>query len=301
MGLGRMGRGMAHRLLAEGHELLVFNRTADKAQELISAGAHWADSPRHAATGADAVFVMVSDDSASRSLWLGEDGALAADLAPHAFAIECSTLSHSWVSELAAATRARGLRFLDCPVTGLPDAAAAGGLTLLVGADRDDLIAAEPLLRPLATDWLHFGPPGAGTAYKLIVNLMGAVQIAAAAEGMALAERAGLNLDQVAQAIAAGQAASPQVVRNSRRMAAGDHTRDIVFSGRLRHKDTLYAVQLADELNLRAPLGRTALAGLERLLASDLGDSNESIIIEIARRDQLSAAEDPASGDGVAG
>ena len=227
---------------------------------------------------------MVNDDAASRSVWLGPDGVLAADLPAGAFAIECSTLSHAWVLELAAAARARELRYLDSPVTGLPEAAAAGQLTLLIGAEADDLHDAEPLLRPLAVDWLHFGPAGSGTAYKLIVNLMGAVQIAAAAESMALAERAGLDLDQVAGAISSGQAASPQVVRNSRRMADGNHQRDVVFSGRLRHKDALYGVRLAEKLGIEAPFGHAALAGLDRLLALGLGDQNESSIIEVPRR-----------------
>ena len=186
--------------------------------------------------------------------------------------------------ELSAAAKARGLRFLDCPVTGLPDSAEAGQLTLLIGGEMADLDAAEPLLRPLAVDWQHFGPAGAGTAYKLIINLMGAVQIAAAAEGMALAERAGLDLDQVARAIASGQAASPQVVRNSRRMADGDHDQDIVFSGRLRHKDAMYGVRLAEKYGLGAPFGQAALARLDHLLACGLGDQNESSIIEVARR-----------------
>jgi 3-hydroxyisobutyrate dehydrogenase len=113
---------------------------------------------------------------------------------------------------------------------------------------------------------------------------MGAVQIAAAAEGMALAERAGLDLDQVARAIAAGQAASPQVVRNSRRMADGDHDHDVVFSGRLRRKDADYGVRLADTLGVTAPFGRAALDGLDQLVSMGLGDQNESSIIEVARR-----------------
>lgn len=274
---------MAGRLLDAGHELTVHNRTPGKASPLVDRGARLAGSPGEAVSGASAVFVMVSDDAASRSVWLGVDGILAADPEPGALAIECSTLSHGWVLELADAVRRKGLRYLDCPVTGLPDAAAAGALTLLVGGDDADVEAARPLLDPISADVLHFGPVGAGTAYKLIVNLMGAVQIAGAAEGMALAERAGLDLDQVARAIAAGQAASPQVVRNSRRMADGDHDRDIVFSGRLRHKDADYGVRLAGALGLDAPLGRTALAGLEQLLARGLGDANESSIIDIAR------------------
>lgn len=274
---------MAGRLLAAGHEVVVFNRTRAKADAVVRAGAGRAGSPRQAADGAAAVFVMVSDDHASRSVWHGPDGVLAADAEPGALAVECSTLSHDWVLELAAAARGRGLRFLDCPVTGLPDAAATGRLTLLVGADRADLAAAEPLLAPLAVERLHFGPVGAGTAYKLIINLMGAVQIASTAEGMALAERAGLDLEQVARAIASGQAASPQVVRNSRRMAEGDHARDVVFSGRLRRKDAGYALVLAEKLGLAAPLGRAALDGLDRLLAAGLGDQNESVIIDVAR------------------
>jgi len=233
---------------------------------------------------AEAVFVMVSDDAASRAVWLGADGVLAGDPAADALAIECSTLSHDWVLELSAAVAAKGLRYLDCPVTGLPDAAAAGQLTLLVGGEPADVEAAEPLLRPLSVDRVHFGPVGAGTAYKLVINLMGAVQIAAAAEGMAMAERAGLDLDLVAATIAAGQAASPQVVRNTRRMVAGDHGTDVVFSGHLRRKDAAYGVRLADTLGVGAPFGQAALAGLDALVAAGLGDQNESSIIEVARQ-----------------
>lgn len=284
VGLGRMGHGMAGRLLAAGHDLAVYNRTPGRAAELVDAGARLAVTPRQAAGGATAVLVMVSDDEASRAVWQGTAGILAADLEPGAFAVECSTLSHDWVLELAAATRSRGLRFLDCPVTGLPDAAAAGQLTLLIGASAADLEEAQPLLLPLSVERLHFGPVGAGTAYKLIINLMGAVQIAAAAESLALAERAGLDLDQVARAIASGQAASPQVVRNSRRMVDGGHDRDVVFPGRLRRKDAAYGVRLADSLGVSAPLGRVALAGLDQLVRRGLGDQNESAIVEVARQ-----------------
>lgn len=288
VGLGRMGHAMAARLLACGHDLVVFNRTRAKADDVVAAGAAWAGSPRAAAAGADVVMVMVSDDDASRSVWRGSDGILAAALAPGTLAMGCSTLSHGWVLELSAAAAAGGLRFLDSPVTGLPEAAAAGELTLLIGADADDVAAAEPVLRSIASGWFHFGAPGTGTAYKLIINLMGAVQIAAAAEGLALAERAGLDLEQVAQAISSGQAASPQVVRNSRRMVAGDHDRDIVFSARLRRKDAGYGVRLAEELRLGTPLGLAALQGLDTLIELGLGDHNESAVLEVARAQTVS-------------
>jgi 3-hydroxyisobutyrate dehydrogenase len=284
IGLGNMGRGMAARLLEAGHDVRVHNRSVAKAQDLVTSGAKLAMTPGDAAVGADAVFVMVSDDDASREVWLGTEGVTSAAVAPGALAIECSTLSHSWVLELAERLRGKGFRYLDCPVTGLPDAAAAGQLTLLVGADPEDLEAARPLLAPVSSDMLHFGGVGAGTAYKLIVNLMGAVQIAGVAEGMAMAERAGLDLGLVADAIATGQAASPQVVRNARRMVAGDHAVSVTFSGHLRRKDADYGVRLADELGLAAPFGRTALRGLDELVERGLGDQNESSVVEVARR-----------------
>lgn len=284
VGLGAMGRPMAERLLAAGHELTVHNRSRDLALPLLEAGAAWGATPADAARGADAVFTMLSDDEASRAVWSGRDGILAASPEGAPFAIECSTVSHSRSLELAGEATARGYRYLDCPVTGLPDAAAEGRLTLLVGAGDADLAAARPLLEPLAEQVLHFGPPGTGTTYKLMVNLMGAVQIAAAAEGLAVAMAAGLDPDLVTEALAAGQAASPQVVRNSLRMAAGNHTDPVTFTGRLRHKDATYGVRLAEQLGLEPHLGRTALGLLDELLAAGLGDVNESSIIEVTRR-----------------
>jgi 3-hydroxyisobutyrate dehydrogenase len=283
LGLGKMGEAMATRLLDAGHVLAVFNRTAGKAEPLRRRGARVADSPRAAAAGAEAVFAMVEDDAASRHIWLGPTGVLAGEIAPGTLAIECSTLSHDWVLELSRAVTRQGLRYIDCPVTGLPETAAAGGLTLLVGASQDDLAAVEPLLRPLCRETIRFGEVGAGTTYKLIVNLMGAVQIAATAEALLVAERAGLDLDQVVSALAQGQAASPQVVRNSQRMLRGDHDRDIVFSGRLRLKDALYGVRLAEAVGVDARLGRTAADAYQRLTALGLGELNESKVIDALR------------------
>lgn len=283
LGLGKMGQAMAARLLEAGHELTVYNRTAAKADPLRRRGAGVADTPRTAAVGAEAIFAMVGDDDASRQVWLGADGVLAGDVLPGAFAIECSTLSRDWVLELSRAATQRGLRYIDCPVTGLPEAAAAGGLTLLVGASADDLAAAEPLLRPLCRETIRFGEVSAGTTYKLVVNLMGAVQIAATAEALLVAERAGLDLGQVVDALAKGQAASPQVIRNSRRMLRGDHDRDVVFAGRLRLKDARYGVQLAQAMGVDARLGRTAADAYQRLTDLGLGELNESKVIDALR------------------
>jgi 3-hydroxyisobutyrate dehydrogenase len=285
LGLGNMGAGMAARLIAAGHPLSVYNRTTARAAALQTLGARVVHSAREAAHGAGVVVAMTANDESSRATWLGPEGALAAMDGPDALAIECSTLSHDWVLELADHARSRGVRYVDAPVTGLPDAAAAGTLTLLVGAQAAHLDAARPVLTPLATRILHFGAVGQGTVYKLMINLMGAVQIASAAEGFALAERAGLDPELVADAIASGQAASPQVVRNVRRFVAGDHDQNVNFTPALRLKDIDYALRLARKLGVAQELGDVAERLYRRLCARGFERDNESRIVDVLRAD----------------
>jgi 3-hydroxyisobutyrate dehydrogenase len=161
--------------------------------------------------------------------------------------------------------------------------AAAGDLTLLVGAAADDLARARSVLDAFSKQIVHFGGIGAGTAYKLMINLQGAIQIAALGEGMALAERAGLNLHCVAETIATGQAASPQVVRNARRIVDGKHDENVQFTPQLRLKDVDYALRLARKLGIGVPFGVLAEAAYRRLCELGHADSNESKIVDVAR------------------
>ena len=271
LGLGKMGAGMAGRLLAAGHSLAVYNRTPERAAPFAKLGARVADTPRSAAHKADVIIGMTADDESSRAMWLGEQGALAADNVPHALAIECSTLSHDWVLELAAKVREREFRFVDSPVTGLPDAAAKGTLTLLVGADAADLDAARPIFASLATRVLHFGGVGQGTAYKLMINLLGAVQIASAAEAVVLAERAGLDLKLVADAVASGQAASPQVVRNVRRFVAGDHGTNVNFTPALAPERHRVRAATREEAGRGLPVWKCCRRALSQALRARRG------------------------------
>ncbi|HET9583782.1 MAG TPA: NAD(P)-dependent oxidoreductase [Bradyrhizobium sp.] len=282
IGLGRMGHGMAGRYLDAGFTVAVFNRSKAKAEDLIARGARWASSPAEAADGADAVVTMVADDEASRSVWLGKDGAVTT-MKPGALAIECSTVSHQHALDMARELRGRGLVYIDCPVTGLPEAAASGKLTLLVGADADDLDRAKPYLAPIGNNVRHFGAVGTGTVYKLINNLMGAVQIASLAEGIAMAEQAGLDMNLVAEAMATGAVASPQVIRHSRRMVARDFS-GASFTSALRHKDAAYAVKLAESLLADGPLlGHAAVEAYARAKAQ-MPDEDEGRMIEIVSR-----------------
>src|SRR3954470_19938049 len=282
IGLGRMGHGMAGRYLDAGFTVTLWNRSKAKAEDLIARGAQWATSPEDAAIDADAVVTMVADDEASRAVWLRPKGA-AKTAKAGTIAIECSTVSYDHALYLARELRGRGLVYIDCPVTGLPDAAAGGKLTLLVGADPADLEKAQPYLVPLSSTIRHFGAVGSGTVYKLINNLMGAIQIAGLAEGLAIAEQAGLDMKLVLEAIETGVAASPQVIRHSRRMAARDFA-GATFTSALRHKDAAYAVALAESLLSAEPVvSRAAVAAYERAKAH-APDGDEAQMIEIVSK-----------------
>jgi 3-hydroxyisobutyrate dehydrogenase len=282
IGLGRMGHGMAGRYLDAGFTLSVWNRSRVKAEDLIARGARWATSPEDAAIDADAVVTMVADDQASRAVWLSKDGA-AATMKSGTLAIECSTVSYQHALDLSRELRQRSLVYIDSPVTGLPDAAAAGKLTLLVGADATDLELARPYLVPLSGTIRHFGAVGSGTVYKLINNLMGAIQIAGVAEGLAIAEQAGLDMKLVLEALETGVAASPQVIRHSKRMAARDFS-GATFTAALRQKDAAYAVALAESLLSAAPImGRAAVEAYDRAKAY-APDDDEGKMIEIVSR-----------------
>jgi len=277
-----MGHGMAGRYLEAGYAVAVWNRSKSKAEDLIARGARWASSPADAAEDADAIVTMVADDEASRAVWIGQDGA-ATRAKAGAFAIECSTISYNHALDLARELRGRGLIYIDCPVTGLPDAAASGKLTLLVGAEPADLESARSFLEPLSTTIRHFGAVGSGTVYKLINNLMGAIQIAGIAEGLAIAEQAGLDMNLVLDAVETGVAASPQVIRHSRRMAARNFS-GATFTASLRHKDAAYAVALAESLLCDVPLmGRAAVQAYSRAKAY-AADDDEGKMIEIVSR-----------------
>jgi 3-hydroxyisobutyrate dehydrogenase-like beta-hydroxyacid dehydrogenase len=270
---------MAGRYLEAGFTVAVWNRSKAKAEDLIARGAHWATSPEDAAIDADAIVTMVADDTASREVWLGASGAATMAKAG-TLAIECSTVSYNHALDLSRELRGRGLIYIDCPVTGLPDAAASGELTLLVGADPADLDKARPFLDPIGSTIRHFGTVGSGTVYKLINNLLGAIQIAGLVEGLAIAEQAGLDMELVLEAIQTGVAASPQVLRHSKRMVARDFA-GASFTAALRHKDAAYAVALAESLLAKKPLiGLAAVESYARAKAVAPND-DEGKMIEI--------------------
>ena len=281
LGLGIMGSGIARNILKAGFPLTVYNRTKEKAASLLDAGAHWADSPAAAAKDADVIISVVSDDDASREVWLGAQGALPA-LRSSAVAIECGTLSLEWIRQLHAYAADYNVSMIDAPLGGSKHVAEAGTLTLFIGADDDALEIARPVLSAFATNLMHFGPPTSGATYKLINNLQGALHLLALGEGVALAERAGLNMETVAQALANGAVASPMVKGKTPNVINRTHE-DVNFALRWMHKDLTYALRAADELGVPMPMVAAARELFRMAMQQGKGDLDFAAVTEIVR------------------
>lgn len=284
LGLGRMGAGMAARLVEAGHDVTVWNRSPGRTGPLTDLGAAAAATPAAAAEGAEAVISMVADDAASERCWLAEDGALAA-APPGALTLECSTVSLGQARRLAEAARARGHRHVDAPVNGPPAAAREGRLVMLCGAAPEDLEAARPLLETLGASVLHFGEAGTGAAYKLINNLLGAVHVSAMAEAAALARRLGVDPEVMSEAIATGPVASPHTVRMARPMLEGRAADSVGLAIGLREKDARYCLDMAEAEGVAMPVGERAHAWYAAALPAHAGDDDSLLLATVEGRD----------------
>jgi 3-hydroxyisobutyrate dehydrogenase len=277
LGLGIMGGGMAANWLAKGFEVSVWNRTAAKAQALAGKGARLAASPRDAAQGADFIFAMVADDDASRSVWLGPNGALAGAKSG-AIGVESSTLTPDWIRELGGHARAKGCGFLDAPVGGSRPAAEAGELRFFVGGDPKTYEAARPALAAVGSRMDLLGPLGAGATWKLINNQLGAGQIAALAEALEVARKAGFKDEQVSELILGGPAASPMIKLKLPRMLARDFE-PADFALNLMLKDARYAAALAQSLGAPAGMIEGAVKAFARADAKGLGAKDIAAVV----------------------
>jgi 3-hydroxyisobutyrate dehydrogenase-like beta-hydroxyacid dehydrogenase len=187
IGLGIMGSRMAANLQKHGHALVVHNRTREKAEPLLAQGAVWADSPAAVAAEAEIVFTMLAPTEAVANAALGEGGILS-QLAPGRLWVDCSTVNPSFSREMAEEARARGIRFLDAPVTGSKGTAAQASLVFWVGGAATDLEVCRPLLECMGNRIVHCGGTGLGASLKIVINQLLGTGMAAFAEALVLGE-----------------------------------------------------------------------------------------------------------------
>jgi 3-hydroxyisobutyrate dehydrogenase len=272
-----MGAGMAGRVLTSGFPLAVYNRSPEKTAPFAKAGAYVARTPRDAAARAEIIITMLSDDNASRAIWLDkETGALAA-AAPGTWLIESSTASVQWIHELAAAVKQHQCELLDAPVTGSKPQAAAGELLFLVGGSAEALAAVRPVLAAMSRDVLHLGPTGSGATLKLINNFLCGVQAASIAEAMALVTASGLDREKSLAVLAAGAPGSPLLKVITTRAAANDFTPNFIL--RLMAKDLTYAREEGARHGIAMNTATPAIADFEKAIAAGYGEKDFSAVI----------------------
>jgi 3-hydroxyisobutyrate dehydrogenase len=261
LGLGIMGRPMAANLARAGHELTVWNRTAEKAEAFASEhGAAAAGSPAEAARGAEAVITMVVDVPDVEAVLFGEDGA-ADGMERGALAIDMSTIAPSASRAIGERLAAKGIEFLDAPVTGSRPRAEEGTLTIMVGGSEEAAERASPLFESMGERVVRMGESGHGTMAKVIANTVSAINAAALAEALTMARAAGLDLDAWLEIARAGSSGSTMLELKAGPMV--DHDFEPLFKLEQMLKDVRHCMAEARALGVELRLAEIA----ERLYA----------------------------------
>jgi 3-hydroxyisobutyrate dehydrogenase-like beta-hydroxyacid dehydrogenase len=265
IGLGHMGGTMAARFLAAGYAVYGEERSRAHAQGLIDDGLQWRDTPREVAEAADIVFTSLPDDGVLEAVASGSDGTLAG-LAAGKIWVDMSTVSPRASRGLAERVHELGATMLDAPVSGSVPQAQAGTLTIMVGGDKGAYARVEPLLRELGTP-THIGENGQGLVLKLAINISLAVQMLAFAEGLLLAESAGVDRKLAVELMTESAIGSPML--KARAALVLDQPEEAWFDIGLMQKDVALALDTARQL--RVPLPSAAVADELLTVARALG------------------------------
>jgi len=246
LGLGIMGQPMAANLVKAGHEVAVWNRTAGKVVE----GARTAATPADAARDAEVVWICVSDTKAVQSVLFGEHG-VEATLAPDAIIVDSSTISPTAERSFAQKFVAKGIHYVDAPVTGSKVAADAGTLIFMVGGEDEVLARLEPLFKVMGKQVFHMGETGKGQAVKIAMNLQIALIYEGFAEALTLATKLGVSVDKMVSLIQASMVKSGVVEYKAPFVMKRDFTPN--FPLRLMLKDIHLALDAAKEVRVKLP------------------------------------------------
>jgi len=273
LGLGLMGTPMATRLLEAGHDLTVWNRTAEKTRPLTDHGAAAASTPMEAIAGVDAVITMLTNAEALETVVFGDNG-LAAALAPDQLLIDMSTVGPDAVRSVASRLP-EGVAMVDAPVRGSVPQATTGRLAIYVGADRSGYERVEPILAPLGTVH-HVGGLGAGAATKVVVNSTLGAAIAAFGEALALGDDFGLDRTVVLDVLSDTPIAGIVEAKRAN-VESGSYPANFKLS--LALKDLNLVTQIADQNGRRLEVAPASRDWLEQAAEGGAGDLDFSAVI----------------------
>jgi len=282
LGTGRMGSAMGRALRAAGHELVLWNRSPEAASRLAAElGGTAVARPRDVAAAAAVCLSMLADGAAVDDVYGGPDGLVAGASGANVL-VDCSTVRPATIRGHESAARAAAAGIIDAPVSGSVALAENGKLTLMVGGEAADLERARPVLDAIAATIFHLGPLGTGAAMKLAVNTVIFGLNQAAAEGLVLAERAGVRRDLAYDVIAAGAAGAPFVGYKRAAFLDPDGT-PVAFSLDLAAKDLGLIADLAAEVGLHMPQAGIDLAVIRAASADGRGGRDFSAVADQLR------------------
>jgi 3-hydroxyisobutyrate dehydrogenase len=283
LGMGVMGFPMAGHLKKAGHDVVVYNRSVKKAQDWSAKhGGGNAPTPVEAAKGADIVLVCVGNDDDLRSVVFGEKGALAG-MKAGAILVDHTTASAEVAREIYAAAKAKGIGFLDAPVSGGQAGAENGQLGIMVGGDDDVFAKAEPVLKVYAKALSLMGPVGAGQLTKMVNQICIAGLLQGLSEGMNFAVKAGLDTDKVLSVITAGAAGSWQMNNRAKTMVQGKF--DFGFAVDWMRKDLSICLDEAKRNKARLPMTAVVDQFYAQVQARGGGRWDTSSLIHLLAKD----------------
>lgn len=276
IGLGIMGSRMALNLQKAGHDLIVFNRSQDKADELVANGAIWADSPSAViGQGVEILITMLAHPEAVKSYATGSQGFLPA-MSDGMVWVDCSTVNPSFSKEMATLAREHHVMMLDAPVAGTKPQAANGELIFIVGGPAEAVEYATPLFEVMGSRVVHVGESGMGASLKVVVNGMLAISMAAFAEGVALGRSLGIPEEMLLNVLIGGPVAAPFLAGKRPKIESGDYEPD--FPLQWMQKDLQLATTTAYETQTSSAMAAIAKELFGNAIRAGYGEQDFSAI-----------------------
>lgn len=284
LGLGKMGQGMATNLVKAGADVAVFDVSDEAVAELTAVGARGTESGAAAVRDADYVVTMLPNGAIARAVYCGDGGLLAA-IGSDATVLDCSTIDAATAREIGAEAAARGIKFMDAPVSGGVAAAAGGNLAFMCGGEADSFEKAKKVLSPMGQKIFHAGPSGAGQVAKACNNMLLAIHMIGTAEAIEMGVRSGLDATVVSEIMTASSGRNwslevynpyPGVMPGapaSKGYAPG-------FTCDLMVKDLRLAAETAKDVSFANPMGTLARELYEAHQAAGSGAKDFSSILE---------------------
>src|SRR6476469_4064978 len=282
LGLGTMGNGMASNLLKAGYEVTVWNRNAEKCESFARNGARVADTPGDAVRNVDLTMYSLNNDKAVEDVVFGAEGILSG-IKEGQIAMDMSTVLPATSLREQEAYAKRGVDFLDVPVFGSKQESADAKLWIMAAGNKAIFEKVKPVLEHLGQTVHYFGKNGNATAMKLVGNLIVALELEALAEGLVLAQKAGLDLNTVMEVVKVADFRSPLLVSNGQNILKRDFSPS--FALELMLKDASLIEKFAKGLESPIPALRVVEKNLASAVAIGFGNENASALIKALEKE----------------